>query len=287
MMLPLRGASSGSAWRARRTSEYTLTSCAMMKPAREVSTKRPSRSSRFAYATEWMSTSALSQCARICSKHDSTCASSVTSQGRINSALTLSARGRTRFSSASPAYVKMKLAPCSCIACAMPHAMLRSFATPNTRTRLPSNRRIGVMLRLSFPVSSFEDVERARHVLLREHAERYECCRALQTFDAREMLRDDIRDALPFRHTDDGNEIPVAGYRIHFRNSLDVRDCARCRRDVFALCADQHHSRNHLASSLSTVLGIDRAKVRSRAMPPQALPPLRQRPVHGIFRAPL
>src|SRR5690606_19242855 len=140
--------------------------------------------------TAWMSTSMPSHCARTCSKQLSTSASFVRSHRSVSSALTLSARGRTRFSSASPAYVKMKLAPCSCMARAMPQAMLRSLATPKTRTRLPSNRRVGVMS--GSPSAqwawSFENVECAGEVLLREDTERDERRRALEPFDERQLL---------------------------------------------------------------------------------------------------
>ena len=47
----------GSAARARATSEYALISIAVLKAAREVLTKSPSRASFGAKATEWSSRS--------------------------------------------------------------------------------------------------------------------------------------------------------------------------------------------------------------------------------------
>src|SRR5262249_2330734 len=62
----------------------------------------------------------------------------VTSQSRTKVLPTVSANGRTRFSSASPWNVNASSAPCALTALEMPHARERSLATPMIRPRLPS-----------------------------------------------------------------------------------------------------------------------------------------------------
>src|SRR5688572_12721833 len=124
------------------------------------------------------------------------------------------------------------LAPCRCIASAMPHAMLRSFATPKTRTRLPSNRRVALMARtpwLNASGRSLEDVESAGEVFSGEDPERDERHGALDAADLRELFRNHLGDPLPLRYADDRDQVPVAGDGIDFGYAIDISDFAGCR----------------------------------------------------------
>ena len=86
----------------------------------------------------WTTKSRLPQALSSAAKASSSDASSATSQGRTIDAPTLSASGRTRFSSASPWKVKASSAPWSATARAMPQAIDRSLATPMIKPRLPA-----------------------------------------------------------------------------------------------------------------------------------------------------
>ncbi len=113
-------------------------SSAMRKPSRLVWWNGCFRSSRPAYATECTTKSSLPHRSPISVYTLSMSASFATSQPRIRSDPRLVASGRTRFSKTSLRYVKASSAPSARRRCAMPHAMLRSFARPKMMPFLPS-----------------------------------------------------------------------------------------------------------------------------------------------------
>ena len=86
-------------------------------------------------------------------------ASSPTSHGITIEDPTLSARGRTRFSSASPWNVKASSAPAFAAAEAMPHPMERSLATPMIKPRLPS-RIFDEFVMTHLQVTEIEDISK-------------------------------------------------------------------------------------------------------------------------------
>src|SRR5688572_24594579 len=172
-----------------------------------------------------------------------TWSSLVTSHEMTRSALTLSASGRTRFSRTSPAYEKARRAPCLCMASAMPQAMLRSLATPNTATRLSLKR--------SVMVSLLKHVERAFHVLRRIDAESDQRLRALQSFDLREPLGDDRGDLLPLGNANNRNQVPFAGDRVNFGHAFYAGNLLSGALDVISLGPDQYDGGNHVSPPVS------------------------------------
>src|SRR6185437_7901834 len=110
----------------------------MRKASRLVfSTKPPAMASRGAKATAWITMSRLPHSRFSTSNAASIWPSTVTSRGIVRREPTDWARGSTRSFILSLTYEKARSAPSRCIACAMPHAIERSVATPTMNARLP------------------------------------------------------------------------------------------------------------------------------------------------------
>ena len=88
----------GRAARVSATSEYADTSSASANPSRDVSTKLPARSSRFAKASAWTSTSSRSCVSPQRANTRAMSSSDWTSAGSTNVEPIEVASGRTRFS---------------------------------------------------------------------------------------------------------------------------------------------------------------------------------------------
>src|SRR5262245_21984076 len=129
---------SGSAARARATSEYALTSSASQNRSRGVSVKRPSRSSAAANATECTSRSRPPSNASRTSVNTRASSSSARTSQAVTSGLSTSAASARTFSSIrSPWYVKASFAPPSASRRAIAQAIERLFATPRTSPVFP------------------------------------------------------------------------------------------------------------------------------------------------------
>ena len=116
-------------------------SSAIQKRSRGVSTKRPSRSSAAAKATEWTRTSSPPPNVSATSANTRVRSSSERTSHSVTSGLaTVAARSRTLFSIRSPWYVNATCAPSSARRRAIAHAIERRLATPSTSACFPSKR---------------------------------------------------------------------------------------------------------------------------------------------------
>src|ERR1044071_9200368 len=102
------------------------------------------------------------------------------------------------------------------MASAMPHAMLRSFATPNTTTFLSLNNSIA-FIPLPFVPGSLEHVEGAFDVALRINAKCDQRLCAVDPLHLCEVLGDDGCNPLPLGYAENRDQVPLARYRIDFR----------------------------------------------------------------------
>src|SRR5688572_10016715 len=107
----------------------------------------------------------------------------------------------------------------------MPHAMLRSLATPKMSARLFSK---------SWVMRLLEHVEGTLEVLARVDAEGHERIGANDAGHTAQMLGHYTGDLIPFGDTQDGNEIPVTGDGVNLGNAIDLGDLASSSRNVIA-----------------------------------------------------
>src|SRR5437867_3192240 len=137
MLPPPRFSINGTTARVRPTSEYALTSSAIRKLSRDVSTNGLCSASAGAKPAPCTAKSSPPNSRSRPAARSAICWSLVTSHGRTTGFTSVAASSRTFSSSRSLGYVSARRAPAAAAACAIAHEMERLLATPTMRPCLP------------------------------------------------------------------------------------------------------------------------------------------------------